>query len=326
MSLTAIAFWVVLLLLAGYAVVLYNGLVRLKHAVGKAWANIDVLLKQRHDELPKLVEACKQYMQHERATLERVIAARNAVASARERADVNALGKAESGLRAGLGQLFALAENYPQLKANESFQFLSQRISGLENGIADRRELYNEAVNLNNVRIEQFPDLLIARVAGFKAAELIEELAHEALGQGLEAAIGQFDLHYSLEPLLRRADHLLMSRTIEARTPYLHGALAQRAGRLQRIVGDTAKAPLVALLEQREKRWQAQPKRHFRLPFERWPQALGEMRRHLAERLPALHDLGLEGLDAPSVAALPGDQLFTLTTLSLWQQEYGASL
>ena len=93
MSLTAIAFWVVLLLLAGYAVVLYNGLVRLKHAVGKAWANIDVLLKQRHDELPKLVEACKQYMQHERATLERVIAARNAVASARERADVNALGR-----------------------------------------------------------------------------------------------------------------------------------------------------------------------------------------------------------------------------------------
>ncbi|MBH9385232.1 hypothetical protein I5K84_17610, partial [Pseudomonas aeruginosa] len=101
---------------------------------------------------------------------------------------------------------------------------------------------------------------------------------------------------------------------------------APRAGPLQRIVGDTAKAPLVALLEQREKRWQAQPKRHFRLPFERWPQALGEMRRHLAERLPALHDLGLEGLDAPRVAALPGDQLFTLTTLSLWQQEYGASL
>ncbi len=114
---------------------------------------------------------------------------------------------------------------------------------------------------------------LLAEPAGRRVAERIEELAHEALGQGLEAAIGQFDLHYSLEPLLRRADHLLMSRTIEARTPYLHGALAQRAGRLQRIVGDTAKAPLVALLEQREKRWQAQPKRHFRLPFERWPQA-----------------------------------------------------
>ena len=99
---------------------------------------------------------------------------------------------------------------------------------------------------------------LLAEPAGRRVAERIEELAHEALGQGLEAAIGQFDLHYSLEPLLRRADHLLMSRTIEARTPYLHGALAQRAGRLQRIVGDTAKAPLVALLEQREKRWQAE--------------------------------------------------------------------
>ena len=79
---------------------------------------------------------------------------------------------------------------------------------------------------------------LLAEPAGRRVAERIEELAHEALGQGLEAAIGQFDLHYSLEPLLRRADHLLMSRTIEARTPYLHGALAQRAGRLQRIVGD----------------------------------------------------------------------------------------
>ncbi|WP_162953592.1 LemA family protein, partial [Pseudomonas aeruginosa] len=123
-------------------------------------------------------------------TLERVIAARNAVASARERADVNALGKAESGLRAGLGQLFALAENYPQLKANESFQFLSLRISGLENGIADRRELYNEAVNLNNVRIEQFPDLLIARVAGFKAAELLQFSEAEKADVDLKALFG----------------------------------------------------------------------------------------------------------------------------------------
>ncbi|BAN50417.1 LemA family protein [Metapseudomonas resinovorans] len=174
MSLTSVALIVVLLLVAAYAVVLYNALVRLKHGVGKAWSNIEVLLKQRHDELPKLVETCKQYMQHERTTLERVIAARNAVASAREKGDVGALGQAESGLRAGLGQLFALAENYPQLKANESFQFLQQRVAGLENGIADRRELYNEAVNLNNVRIEQFPDLIIAGLFGFKAAELLE--------------------------------------------------------------------------------------------------------------------------------------------------------
>ena len=76
-------------------------------------------------------------------------------------------------MRLGLGKLFALAENYPELKANESFQFLQQRITGLENGIADRRELYNEAVNLNNVRIEQFPDVLIARYFNFTAAELL---------------------------------------------------------------------------------------------------------------------------------------------------------
>ncbi|MCO6059971.1 LemA family protein [Pseudomonas sp. MOB-449] len=190
MSLTSVALIVVLLLAAAYAVVLYNALVRLKHGVGKAWSNIEVLLKQRHDELPKLVETCKQYMQHERTTLERVIAARNAVASAREKGDIGALGQAESGLRAGLGQLFALAENYPQLKANESFQFLQQRISGLENGIADRRELYNEAVNLNNVRIEQFPDVIIAGLFGFKAAELLEFSEAEKADVDLKSLFG----------------------------------------------------------------------------------------------------------------------------------------
>ena len=173
MSVTAVVMLVVLFFIAVYGVSIYNALVRVKHGVTKAWSNIDVLLKQRHDELPKLVETCKQYMQHERTTLEQVIAARNAVGSARERGDVSAVGQAESGLRAGLGQLFALAENYPQLKANESFQFLQQRISGLENGIADRRELYNEAVNINNVRIEQFPDVIVARAFSFKPADLL---------------------------------------------------------------------------------------------------------------------------------------------------------
>lgn len=174
MSLGTVVVVVGIVLLAGYVVQLYNGLVRLKHGVGKAWANIDVLLRQRHDELPKLVETCKQYMQHERATLEAVIVARGAVASAREQGDIAALGRAESGLRVGLGQLFALVESYPQLRANESFQHLQQRITGLESGIADRRELYNESVNLNNVRIEQFPDVLLARLLGFRAAELLQ--------------------------------------------------------------------------------------------------------------------------------------------------------
>ncbi len=157
-----------------YGVMIYNNLVSLKHGVSKAWANIDVLLKQRHDELPKLVETCKQYMQYEQETLEKVMLARSAVQSARQEGDVGALGSAEGQLRLGLGNLFAVAENYPDLKANETFQHLQSRISGLENSIADRREFYNEAVNNNNVRIEQFPDVIIARWFAFKLAELLE--------------------------------------------------------------------------------------------------------------------------------------------------------
>ncbi|MCP4993621.1 MAG: LemA family protein [Gammaproteobacteria bacterium] len=157
-----------------YGVMIYNNLVSLKHGVSKAWANIDVLLKQRHDELPKLVETCKQYMQYEQETLEKVMLARSAVQSARQEGNVGALGSAEGQLRLGLGNLFAVAENYPDLKANETFQHLQSRISGLENSIADRREFYNEAVNNNNVRIEQFPDVIIARWFAFKLAELLE--------------------------------------------------------------------------------------------------------------------------------------------------------
>lgn len=163
-----------IVLIAGYAVVIYNNLVSLKHNVAKAWSNIDVLLKQRHDELPKLVEVCKQYMQYEQETLEKVMLARSQVAVAQRSGDMKALGEAEGLLRMGLGNLFAVAEAYPDLKANESFQHLQGRISGLENTIADRREFYNESVNVNNIRIEQFPDLLVARMFNFKAFELLD--------------------------------------------------------------------------------------------------------------------------------------------------------
>ena len=159
--------------LALYGIVLYNNLVSIKHNVSKAWANIDVLLKQRHDELPKLVETCKQYMKYEQDTLEKVMEARSAVSRARENQDVGALGAAESSLRLGLGSLFAVAEAYPELKADQSFQHLQNRITSLENTIADRREFYNESVNINNARIEQFPDLLIANWFDFTERELL---------------------------------------------------------------------------------------------------------------------------------------------------------
>lgn len=157
-----------------YLILMYNGLVNLKHNVAKHRANIDVLLKQRNDELPKLVETCKQYMEFEQETLEKVIRARSQVASTQAGNDMKALGQAESGLRSSLGQLFALAEGYPELKADQSFSQLQNRISSLENAIADRREVYNEAVNNNNVRIEQFPDVLVARLFNFSAFELLE--------------------------------------------------------------------------------------------------------------------------------------------------------
>lgn len=165
---------VVLVLLAIYAIVIYNGLVQLKHAVSQAWSNIDVLLRQRHEELPKLIETCRQYMQFERDTLTQVTQARTAADNARRDGDVKGVGGAESLMRAGLGKIMATVEAYPELKANESFRQLLARISRLEDTIADRREYYNAAVNANNVRIEQFPDFLVARNLGFKAADLLE--------------------------------------------------------------------------------------------------------------------------------------------------------
>ena len=187
MPLSSIVFLTTLVAATLYAIVIYNNLVRLKHNIAKAWANIDVLLKQRHDELPKLVEVCRQYKQFEESTLTRVIEARARVSDARAQHDVPALGAAEGLLRSGLGQIFAVAEAYPELRANEHFMQLQTRIPSLENGIADRREWYNESVNVHNVRIEQFPDLLIARVFGFSGQPLLEFASVEKADVDLKA-------------------------------------------------------------------------------------------------------------------------------------------
>jgi LemA protein len=174
MDIASILFWAVVAGLAIYVVSIYNHLVRIKHNVSKAWSNIDVLLKQRHDEIPKLVETCKQYMKFEQETLEKVMQARAQVSQARQNQDVPGLGLAEGALRMGLGQLFALAEDYPELRANENFQHLQSRISTLENTIADRREFYNESTNINNIGIETFPDLIVAILFGFGPRDLLE--------------------------------------------------------------------------------------------------------------------------------------------------------
>jgi LemA protein len=174
MTIFATVILAIIVLAVIWAVVTYNGLVQLKNGIAIAWANIDVTLKQRHDELPKLVEVCRQYKQFEQETLERVIQARAQVASARTSHDIPALGVADSALHAGLGRLFAVAEAYPELHSNEHFMQLQATITALENALADRREVYNESVNLLNVRIDQFPDLLIARWFGFTAHPLLK--------------------------------------------------------------------------------------------------------------------------------------------------------
>lgn len=182
-----LVFFIVLALIGVFVIFIYNQLVTLKHNVGKSWSNIDVLLKQRHDELPKLVEVCRQYKQFEQETLARVTEARARVSSAREKHDVPALGAAEGMLRMGLGQIFAVAEAYPELKANEHFMQLQSRITALENAIADRREWYNESVNVHNVRIEQFPDLLVARLFQFVAQPLLVFASAEKVDVDMKA-------------------------------------------------------------------------------------------------------------------------------------------
>jgi LemA protein len=164
----------VIVALIVYITGIYNGLVSLRENIKVSWANIDVLLKQRHDELPKLVETCKRYMQFEQDTLEKVMRARASVNLASAAGNVAAVGAAEQQLRAGMTRLFAVAENYPQLKSDETFRQLQARITALEESIADRREFYNDQVNLNNIRVKVFPDVMIAQRFGFLPAHLLE--------------------------------------------------------------------------------------------------------------------------------------------------------
>ena len=155
----------------GYFLSIYNSLVEVKNNIGRSWANIDVLLKQRHDELPKLVKVCEAYMQHERGVFDKLSEARGALAQARS---VGQRAQAENQITAALGGFFAVAENYPDLKANASFTSLQQRISELENQIADRREFYNDTVTIFNTRIQQIPDSWVASGMNLQAAELFK--------------------------------------------------------------------------------------------------------------------------------------------------------
>lgn len=174
MNIGIIIFASIIIAPIAWGIMIYNQLVSLKNNTDKAWSNIDVLLKQRNSELPKLIDTCKQHMKYEQETLEKVIKARNLVESAMKAKNMHDLSAAEAQLEVGLNGLFAVAENYPELKASDSFLRLQTRISTLEDSIADRREFYNDTATINNTRVEQFPDNIIANSFSFKKYDMLE--------------------------------------------------------------------------------------------------------------------------------------------------------
>ncbi|MFN0160309.1 MAG: LemA family protein [Burkholderiales bacterium] len=177
----------VLIALAIWAVMIFNGLVALRNRFKNAFAQIDVQLKRRYDLIPNLVETAKGFMKHEASTLEAVIKARNQAVSAASAASANpgdpaamaALTAAEGSLGGTLGRLFALSEAYPDLKANQNMLALQEELTSTENKIAFARQAFNDEVMAYNTKRESFPDLFFAGMFGFTPAELLKSTESE---------------------------------------------------------------------------------------------------------------------------------------------------
>ena len=168
-----IIFILVLILfsLISWFLTVYNGLIQVKENIKKSWANIDVLLMQRSDEIPKLVKVLKSFVKHEKKMFDSIMEARSiylGASSVSEKAD------ADNEMSSALKSIFALSEAYPELRSNDNFLKLQERISGLENDIADRRELYNESVNNYNIRIQSLPDAFIANSMNLAAEQMFK--------------------------------------------------------------------------------------------------------------------------------------------------------
>jgi len=157
--------------LTAYLVMIFNGLIALKNDIDKAWANIDIMLKQRHDELTKLLDVCKGYMDYERDTLLKITQARSMYQQA---VTVDQKAQADQTMTSALRGFFAVAENYPDLKANNNFMQLQRRITELESQIAARREFYNDSVNTFNIRIQQMPDTFVASFMNLKPRPMFQ--------------------------------------------------------------------------------------------------------------------------------------------------------
>ena len=169
-----IVIFVVALIIIGFIswfFTVYNGLIQVKENIKKSWANIDVLLMQRSDEIPKLIKVLKSFVKHEKKMFDNIINARTSYLGANS---VSEKADADNQISEALKSVFALSEAYPDLSSNENFLKLQERISGIENAIADRRELYNESVNNYNIRIQSLPDMFIANTLGLPQEEMFK--------------------------------------------------------------------------------------------------------------------------------------------------------
>lgn len=178
---------VIALVIVFMAINVYNGLVSQKNQIDRAWANIEVILKQRFDEIPQLIEVIEQYASYEQNTLKKVIEARNHYQSA-ETMDTKIAASNEMSM--ALKGIVALGEAYPDLKANQSFVQLQSRVSELEGLIADRREFFNETVTNYNTRIAQIPDMFFANMLGYTAKPMYHPPASETTRPSLKMNIG----------------------------------------------------------------------------------------------------------------------------------------
>ncbi len=164
----------VIIVFIAVIIVMYNGLIRLKNRVDEAWSDIDVQLKRRYDLIPNLIETVKGYAAHEKETFEKVVQARSAAMSAQEGGDTKKLAEAENALSGTLKTIFALSENYPDLKANQNFLELQRELSDTENKIMASRRFYNSNVRDFNTKIQVFPTNVIGNMLGFKSRDYFE--------------------------------------------------------------------------------------------------------------------------------------------------------
>lgn len=177
--LTGVAALVILSMFVG----IYNGLVQLKKQVERSWSNIDIILKQRHDEIPQLIQIIQQFTQYEKSIIEKVITARTHYQNANNNEEKI---KASNEITHAIQGVFAIGEAYPELKSNNQFTQLQTRLSSLEELLADRREFFNNMVTNYNTRIEQIPDMFFARVLGYQPLMLFKVEAEDKKMPSLE--------------------------------------------------------------------------------------------------------------------------------------------